>query len=181
MLKVQVEDWLATPEGRYAHSIQIPNPVPADSGYRDGMSSVEYLEHLCKSEAGEFIFKTVDDVEGIRLLRPRTPNRSDYKFQHLYAMEDPYGHDEDEAEEPGFQLVGGYWYPFIEMPRRSLVRNDLREFRDASHARTSRMKCGLRKARDCPPCWPTTWKTARRATSTAGTISLWPPPHRGSM
>lgn len=49
LLEVKVEDPLATPEGRFAHSIKIPNPVPADSGYRPGMSSDEYFEHLCKT------------------------------------------------------------------------------------------------------------------------------------
>ena len=38
MLDVSIEDWLATPEGRFAHSIKIPNPVSEDSGYRPGMT-----------------------------------------------------------------------------------------------------------------------------------------------
>lgn len=106
LLKVQVEDPLATPEGRFAHAIKIPNPVPADSGYRRGMSSDEYFEHLCKTEAGEFIFKTVDNVEGIRLLRPRTFYLlGPPMLHHLYGMEDPYGHDEDEADLPALQFL----------------------------------------------------------------------------
>src|SRR5262245_34706915 len=43
-------EWVATPIGRFAHDLQIPNPVPADSGYREGMTSKEYWEHLCKTE-----------------------------------------------------------------------------------------------------------------------------------
>ena len=43
------EQWLATPEGKFAHSIKIPNPVPKDSGYRRGMTSEQYFEHLCRT------------------------------------------------------------------------------------------------------------------------------------
>lgn len=121
-LKITPEDWQATPEGRFAHAIKIPNPVPADSGYRTGMTPQEYFEHLCKNEAGEFIFKTVENVEGIRLLRPRQPV-NDYVFRDLYAMEDPYGHWQGEAEEPGFQFVGPTKYAYIETPLRRVARH----------------------------------------------------------
>lgn len=131
-LQIKPEDWLATPEGRFAHSIRIPNPVPADSGYRPGMTPVEYFEHLCKNEAGEFIFKTVENVEGIRLLRLREP-ADDYLFQDLYAMEDPYGHWQGDAEEPGFQFVGPSKYAYIETPLRKTKRNTAyKEFRHSS-------------------------------------------------
>ena len=32
---------------------------PEDSVYKPGMTSQEYFDHLCKTEAGEFIYKTV--------------------------------------------------------------------------------------------------------------------------
>lgn len=63
-------EWVSTPEGKFAHSIKIPNPVPKDSGYRWTMSAKAYFEHLCKKEAGEFIFKTVKNVEGFYFARP---------------------------------------------------------------------------------------------------------------
>ena len=88
-LKLKPADPLATEEGRFAHSIKIPNPVPEDSGYKPGMTTKEYFEHLCKTEAGEFIFKTVEDVEGIYQMRPRAM-ATDYELMHLYALEDPY-------------------------------------------------------------------------------------------
>jgi hypothetical protein len=84
-------DPLATEEGRFAHSIRIPNPVPEDSGYKPGMTPEQYFEHLCKTEAGEFIYKTVENVEGIYMMRPRERSHR-YEFEHLYALEDPYGH-----------------------------------------------------------------------------------------
>jgi hypothetical protein len=88
-LKLKPADPLATEEGRFAHSIKIPNPVPEDSGYKPGMTPEQYFDHLCKTEAGEFIFKTVEDVEGIYQMRPRMM-ATDYEMMHLYALEDPY-------------------------------------------------------------------------------------------
>lgn len=82
------EQWVATPEGRFAHSVRIPNPVPKDSGYRPWMTSRQYFEHLCRAEAGEFIFKTVENVEGFLFMRPpRRPTDDDLK--HRYKLEAP--------------------------------------------------------------------------------------------
>lgn len=132
LLKVEIEDPMATPEGRFAHSIVIPNPMPADTGYKPGMTPGEYFEHLCKNYAGDFIFKTADNVDGIRQLRLRRP-ASSYKFQHLFAMEDPYGYMEEEVIEPGFQFVGENSYEFFERPiAPSRPSESLREFRDPS-------------------------------------------------
>ncbi len=116
LLDVKVEDWLATEEGRAAHAIKIPNPVPEDSGYRKGMTQQEYFEHLCKTEAGEFIYKTVDNVDGIYQIRPRKNVYSEEELQHLYAMEDPYGHYTEENENIGFQMVEPLKYSFFEIP-----------------------------------------------------------------
>lgn len=81
-------EWVATPEGKFAHSINIPNPVPKDSGYRWWMTSEQYFEHLCKTEAGEFIFKTVENVEGLYFMRP--PNRpKDDDLEDRYKLEAP--------------------------------------------------------------------------------------------
>ena len=97
-LKLKPADPLATEEGRFAHSIKIPNPLPEDSGYKPGMTTKEYFEHLCKNEAGEFIFKMVEDVEGIYQMRPRVM-ATDYEMMHLYALEDPYNAYENMSEE----------------------------------------------------------------------------------
>jgi hypothetical protein len=95
-LKLKPVDPLATEEGRYAHSIKVPNPVSEDSGYRQGMTPQEYFDHLCKTEAGEFIFKTVENVAGFLQMRPRSRG-TDYELQHLYVLEDPYGANRDES------------------------------------------------------------------------------------
>jgi hypothetical protein len=97
-LKLKPADPLATEEGRFAQSVKIPNPVPDDSGYKPGMTTKEYFDHLCKTEAGEVIFKTVEDVEGIYQMRPRVM-ATDYEMMHLYALEDPYNAYENMSEE----------------------------------------------------------------------------------
>lgn len=88
ILKLKPADPLATEEGRFAHSIKIPNPVPEDSGYKPGMTPEQYFEHLCKTEAREFIYKTMENIEGIYMMRPKQ-EANDYELEHLYALEDP--------------------------------------------------------------------------------------------
>jgi hypothetical protein len=101
-LKLKPVDPLATEEGRFAHSIKIPNPVPEESGYKPGMTPQEYFDHLCKTEAGEFIYKTVENIDGIYQMRPRSM-ATDYELQHLYMLEDPYGANRDEnTSEQGY-------------------------------------------------------------------------------
>lgn len=73
---------------------KVPPPkwpeAPADSGYKEGMTAKEYFEHRCKTEAGEFIYKTVEDVEGIYQMRTRE-HVTDKMLQDRYFLEDPYG------------------------------------------------------------------------------------------
>jgi hypothetical protein len=83
------KQWVATPEGRFAHDLVIPNPVPADSGYKPGMSAGEYYQHLCKTEAGDFIFKKMENVEGLYFARP--PKRpTDQDLMDRWKLEHPY-------------------------------------------------------------------------------------------
>ena len=83
------KQWVATPEGRFAHELVIPNPVPADSGYKPGMSAGEYYRHLCDTEAGDFIFKKVDNVEGLYFARP--PKKpTDQDLMDRWKLEHPY-------------------------------------------------------------------------------------------
>ena len=81
-------EWVATPEGRFAHSLKIPDPVPKDSGYRWWMSSKDYFKHLCDTEAGEFIYDKVENVEGFLFMRPPTPP-SDSDLMDKYKLEAP--------------------------------------------------------------------------------------------
>jgi len=116
ILKLKPADPLATEEGRFAHSLKIPNPVPEDSGYKPGMTPEQYFDHLCKTEAGEFIYKTVENVEGLYMMRLREQALDD-ELSHLYALEDPYGqvlgvvrHPQDTYVQPALGK-----YDFLEM------------------------------------------------------------------
>jgi len=131
--KLKPANPLATEEGRFAHSIKIPNPLPDDSGYKSGMTPEQYFDHLCKTEAGEFIYKTVENVEGLYMMRPRKV-ATDYELEHLYVLEDPYGdvmgergHPQDYLVQPPFGL-----YQFLEEPSLSSGNGTRRHSRIAA-------------------------------------------------
>ena len=137
ILKLKPADPLATEEGRFAHSIKIPNPVPADSGYKPGMTPEQYFDHLCKTEAGEFIYKTVEHVEGLYMMRPRKSEGN--LGNHLYALEAPYGDGLSAMTQPGDYFVqpaiGKYQFlelPLAESSSASGKKQFLRLYRDAS-------------------------------------------------
>jgi hypothetical protein len=131
--KLRPADPLATEEGRFAHSIKIPNAVPADSGYKPGMTPEQYFERLCRTEAGEFIFKTVDNVDGIYQMRPRDQVGDDY-LRHLYAMEDLYGYSLGESSEPEGRYIGPDRYSFFETPQVSRQEPEWKkQYRHASY------------------------------------------------
>jgi hypothetical protein len=91
--------------------IKWPAP-PKESVYRAGMSGREYFAALCKAEAGEFIYKTVENVEGIYQIRPRVPQESNPELMDRYVMEDPYGHTGWEAafgQHPATIFVNPPW------------------------------------------------------------------------
>jgi len=111
--KLRPADPLATEEGRFAQSIKIPNPVPEGSGYKSGMTPEQYFDHLCKTEAGEFIYETVENVEGLYQMRPRTIVT--YESNHLFAPEDPYGGPEGSSK-PELTFVGPRLYDYLESP-----------------------------------------------------------------
>ena len=89
--------WMATPEGKFAHDLKIPNPVPADAGYKEGMKPVEYYQLLCDKEAGEFTFKTVNGVDGLYFARPPV-DPTDDDLKDRWKVEHPW-------LESKFQLV----------------------------------------------------------------------------
>lgn len=101
------KSWVETDEGAYAHSIKLPNPLPADSGYRPGMSSEQYFNHLCKQEAGAFVYKQGPAVDRIFQIRARSKATHD-QLTHLYGLEDPGGIAiESSAEFPWTGWIGG--------------------------------------------------------------------------
>lgn len=77
-----------------------------------------YFDHLCETEAGDVVYRTVDNVEGFYLMRLRDPR--DY-LDRVWARdppEDPFGHTDWEAQRPGTLFVNPPWmnYRFIEIP-----------------------------------------------------------------
>lgn len=66
ILKIKPADPLATEEGRFAYAIKLPPPHDKPKvQYQPGMSAESYFKELCEKEAGEWIFKTVEGVEGV--------------------------------------------------------------------------------------------------------------------
>ena len=92
------EQWLQDPEAKIAHSLKLPDsvpkPVPFDfsKAYRKSWlpgtpkQSVQYFNHLCSTEAGEWIFKTIKNVNGLYFARPK----GDLPIPGE-IMTDPYG------------------------------------------------------------------------------------------
>lgn len=134
------EQWLANEEARIAHDLTLPDSVPqlrpfdferaARRAWLPGTPrlAVQYHAHLCQSEAGEWIFKTVQDVEGLYFARPQGGVPKDGG-----TMTDPHG-----PEAPWIQRMlwatsdqlpdQGWWfmmpplrnYRFVEQPRRDV-------------------------------------------------------------
>lgn len=130
------EQWLQDAEARIAHSLKLPNTVPRSvpfdfkaaswHSWMPGKPTVarQYFHHLCATEAGEWVFKRVEKVDGLYFARPQKEPTSD-------LMADPYGpempwiqrrfmlqadtlHDQGSAfiEQPRSN------YRFVEQPRR---------------------------------------------------------------
>lgn len=105
-------DPLETEEGRHAVSVNIPASGGQSQIYKPGMNSEEYFSQICKAEAGEFIYKAAENVDGILLMRLRP--KITYEGGHLYAPEDPYGLWDDNLRPENFG--GRFGYSYIETP-----------------------------------------------------------------
>lgn len=129
--------WLQEAEARIAHSLKLPDSAPKQAPYNfeqplwerlwfnaDRKASVRYFNHLCSTEAGEWIFKKVQRVDGFYFARPQGAPTSD-------TLTDPYGPEMPWIQR-AFLLTGdslkwqGGWfiqpplynYHFVEQPRR---------------------------------------------------------------
>ncbi len=130
--------WLDSPEAKVAHSLRLPSPVPMTQAFNfwsarlkslvPGTPSVsgQYFLHLCDTEAGQWVVRTVADVEGLYFARPQGPPTSD-------AMADPYGPEmpwiqrtfltrSDNVHDNGLMFVQPplYNYRFVEQPGRDV-------------------------------------------------------------
>ncbi|MFZ6749904.1 hypothetical protein [Undibacterium sp. Ren11W] len=118
--------------------------APKDPVYRSWMTSRHYFEALCKAEAGEFIYKTVSDVEGVYLVRPMNRVNTGDVFDK-YAPPAPYvrarglGRRTDSLE---FDFVGQGKYTFFEKPlafHLSQIEINRSNNRDSSYLENSKI------------------------------------------
>ena len=79
ILSIKPADPLSTAEGLFAYSIKLPEPHDKSNvQYNEGMSAENYFKELCEKDAGEWIFKTVEGVEGVFQGRQREPYLAGY-------------------------------------------------------------------------------------------------------
>lgn len=133
------QQWLDSEEARVAHNLKLPDSVPKpqpfdfDKAWRRAWLpgtpkvAVQYFDHLCKTEAGEWIFKKVQNVEGLYFARPQSRPGSE-------QLTDPYGLEmpwiqrvfllsgDSNAHDQGVWFIQPplYNYRFVEQPRRNV-------------------------------------------------------------
>jgi hypothetical protein len=132
------KQWLDSDEARIAYSLKLPEsvskPQPFDFDKAKWQAwipgkpkvAVQYFDHLCKTEAGEWIFKKVQNVEGLYFARPQGTPTTD-------LLTDPYGPEapwiqrnfilqSDNAHDHGVKFVQPplYNYRYVEQPRRNV-------------------------------------------------------------
>ncbi len=59
-----------------------------------------YFNHRCETDAGEFVYRTVENVEGVFQMRPRDPRDYFSRLRDEDLPEDPFGHTNTEAQGP---------------------------------------------------------------------------------
>lgn len=79
-----------------------------------------YFRHQCKVHGGEFIYRTVDNVEGVFQMRLRDPREYFDRLRKGDIPEDPYGHTNWEAQEAETMFVNPTIrpYEYFEKPIR---------------------------------------------------------------
>lgn len=87
----------------YAHALKLPDGVPKPVPFRfwtarlraliPGQPNVseQYFQHLCQTEAGDYVFRRVENVEGVFQMRPRRIRISDPIDYDRYRLEEPTG------------------------------------------------------------------------------------------
>ncbi len=98
----------------HAHALQLPEglPEPVPFGFdahwykKRRATARAYFDHLCETEAGEYIFRTVEDVEGIYQMRAM-PKPSVKLFTDRYGFEDPADWSSGESDGSPTLFIGG--------------------------------------------------------------------------
>lgn len=133
------EQWLDGEEARIAHSLKLPDgvptPVPFDfdkAWWRAWLPGtpqvrVQYFNHLCGTEAGERIFKKVQNVEGLYFARPQGTPTTDMLtdplgpempwIQRIFLLKS----DRNPLDQGGWLIQPPiYNYRFVEHPKRDV-------------------------------------------------------------
>lgn len=132
------EQWLQDEEARIAHSLTLPDTAPKPASFDfdkawwrawlpgAGTVSLQYFNHLCSTEAGEWIFRKVQNVEGLYFARPQGMPPSGM-LTDLYGPEMPWIQrifvlTGNKAHDHGVWFVQppNYNYRFVEQPRRDV-------------------------------------------------------------
>lgn len=80
--------------------------APKVSVYKKGMTGMEYWQALCKAEAGEFIYRVVEDVGGLYMIRPRS-TEPEHATYDRWVREDPYGYGDGDEHWDSFRILTG--------------------------------------------------------------------------
>ena len=59
-----------------------------------------YFYHRCETDGGEFIYRTIENVEGLFQMRPREQRDYFDSLRKGELLEDPYGHTNTESQYP---------------------------------------------------------------------------------
>jgi len=123
ILMLKLVDPLSTPEGRFAHSLKLPKPhdKPKDV-YKPGMTGEEYFKALCAAEAGEWVFRRVENVDGVFQARPYQQFPAGYYDLVFYTVEK----GEMNVDKPQNYMVQPYMgrYNFLELPGARSASNE---------------------------------------------------------
>ena len=79
-----------------------------------------HFKARCAEDGGEFIYKTIEDVEGFFLMRLRDPRDLITRLRERDIPEDPYGHFDFESQQAEYLFVSPpqRLYRYVEMPWR---------------------------------------------------------------
>jgi hypothetical protein len=98
----------------YAHSLKLPESLPKPVPFNFARhlfsnrrtTTLAYFDHLCATEAGEYIFRTMDKVEGLYQMRAM-PKYDDKVMEDVYAFEDPADWSQGEGDGGPASFLGG--------------------------------------------------------------------------
>ncbi len=121
----------------YAHALRLPDSVPQAVPFAFWLArlralipgqpnvSEQYFEHLCLTEAGDYVFRRIENVEGVFQLRPRPPIYGTPIDFDRYRLEEPTGIGAGDTGTAGWRAAGELVQPitgvyaYLEQPSPS--------------------------------------------------------------